>query len=60
MTFYKECPGGDLGLTSIGESPLKMHFPKHFQKKILHINLQTEWLRKTAQNHNVKHVIIMD
>ena len=21
-----------------------MHFPKHFQEKILHINLQSEWL----------------
>ncbi len=60
MTFFKECPGGDLSLTSIGESPLKMHFPKHFQEKISHCSLQSEWLRKTAQNHNVKHVIIMD
>ncbi len=43
MTFFKECPVCDLSLTSIGESPLKMHFPKHFQEKILHINLQSEW-----------------
>lgn len=35
MTFYKECPIGDLSLTSIGESPLKMHFPEYFQEKSL-------------------------
>jgi len=37
-----------------------MNFPEHFQEKISHCSLQSEWLRKTAQNHNVKHVIIMD
>jgi hypothetical protein len=33
MTFYQEYQSGDLGLTSIDESPMKMHFPEHFQKK---------------------------
>jgi hypothetical protein len=60
MTFYKECLGGDLSLKSICESPMEMHFPEYFQEKILNGRLQSEWLRKTAQNHNVKHVIIMD
>ena len=33
MTFFKECPVYDLSLTSIDESPMKMHFPEYFQKK---------------------------
>lgn len=36
MTFFKECPGCDLGLTSMGEFAMKMHFPEHFQEKIFH------------------------
>lgn len=48
MIFYQECQRGNLGLTSIGESPIKMHFPEHFQEKILHINLQSEWLQKNS------------
>jgi hypothetical protein len=60
MTFYKECPGGDLSLTSIGESPMEMHFPEYFQEKISPCSLQSEWRRKTAQNHNGNYEIIMD
>jgi len=44
MTFCKECPGGDLSLTSIGESPMKMHFPEYFQEKISPCSLQSEGL----------------
>ena len=44
MTFYQQCLGGDLNLTSIGESPMNMHFPEHFQEKILNGRLQSEWL----------------
>ena len=44
VTFYQECLGGDLNLTSIGESPMNMHFPEHFQEKILNGRLQNEWL----------------
>ena len=44
VTFYQEYFGGDLNLTCIGESPMKMHFPEHFQEKILNGRLQSEWL----------------
>jgi PhnB protein len=44
MIFYRECLGGTLQLTSVGESPVNMHFPEHFQEKILHGRLQSEWV----------------
>lgn len=44
MTFHQKCLDGDLSLTCIGESPMKMYFPTHFQEKILNGKLQSEWL----------------
>jgi hypothetical protein len=44
MTFYKECSNSDLSLTSIGESPMEMHFPEYFQEKISPCSLQSAWL----------------
>lgn len=39
MTFYRECFGGELSLTVVGESPMKDMFPAEHRDKILHADL---------------------
>lgn len=36
MTFYKECLGGELNLTTVGQSPAAAQMPPHMADFILH------------------------
>lgn len=40
MNFYKDCLGGDLTLTTVGESPMAAQMPPNMQNSILHSSLQ--------------------
>lgn len=40
MTFYKECLGGELTLTPVGETPLASQMPPHMKDAILHSELK--------------------
>lgn len=44
MEFYQSCLGGQLQLTSVGDSPLKNMLPESFQNKILNGRLQSDWV----------------
>ena len=44
MEFYKSCLGGQLQLTSVGDSPLKNMLPENFHKKTLNGRLQSDWV----------------
>lgn len=39
MNFYKDSIGGELTLTSVGESPMAAQMPPHMQDAILHSSL---------------------
>ncbi len=55
MTFYKECLGGELDITTVGESTMAAQFPPDKQDKVLHSQLQSgsieisasDWLHPT-------------
>ena len=36
MTFYKECPGGELTLMTVGESPAAAQMPHQAKDSIMH------------------------
>jgi len=39
MTFYKACFGGELTMTTLGDSPVKGLFPSEQQNKVVHSRL---------------------
>jgi PhnB protein len=39
MTFYKECLGGELVLTKLGETPMKAQFPSEKHERIINARL---------------------
>jgi len=53
LEFYQSCLGGNLQLTTVGDSPMKQMMPETFHHKILHGRLQSDrvdiatsdWLR---------------
>lgn len=44
MEFYQSCLGGQLQLTSVGDSPLKNMMPESFHRKTLNGRLQSDWV----------------
>ena len=53
MEFYKSCFGGDLSMTTVGESPMKGVFPESMHKRVVNAKLvsgninisASDWLR---------------
>ncbi|PWT78752.1 MAG: VOC family protein [Chloroflexi bacterium] len=41
MTFYKSCLGGELSITTVGDSPMKAGFPPEQQGKVVNARLQS-------------------
>ncbi|MDA4112912.1 MAG: VOC family protein [Thaumarchaeota archaeon] len=39
MSFYQECLGGDLTLTTVGETPMAKQMPAEAQEQIMHATL---------------------
>ncbi|MEP7373948.1 MAG: VOC family protein [Chitinophagaceae bacterium] len=48
MNFYKECLGGELLLTVVGESPVASQVPPSIKDHILHSSLKTDDLEIMA------------
>jgi len=42
MNFYRECPGGELILQTVGASPLAAQMPQQMKAYILHATLTAE------------------
>ena len=55
MTFYKACLGGELTITTLGDSPMKGQFPAEQQNKVVNSRLTSgaidlsasDWLHPT-------------
>lgn len=55
MTFYKQCLGGELDITTVGESTMAAQFPSDKQDKVVYARLQSgpveisasDWLHPT-------------
>jgi PhnB protein len=55
MTFYKACLGGELTITTLGDSPMKGQFPPEQQNKVVNSRLTSgaidlsasDWLHPT-------------
>ena len=53
MEFYKSCFGGELSMTTVGESPMKAIFPESMHKRVVNAKLvsgninisASDWLR---------------
>ena len=41
MTFYKECLGGELTLSKLGDTPMKAMFPPEKHERIINANLKS-------------------
>jgi PhnB protein len=41
MTFYKECLGGELTLTILGDTPMKAQFPPEKHSRIIYAQLKS-------------------
>lgn len=39
MEFYKQCLGGDLTMTKVGETPMAKQMPPEMQEKVMHASL---------------------
>ncbi len=48
MNFYKDCLGGELTMTVVGESPAASQVPPEMQDQLLHSALKTEELEIMA------------
>lgn len=52
MEFYHSCFGGDLSITTVGETPMKDHMPPAQHRKVVHAQIKsgavafsaTDWL----------------
>ncbi len=57
MDFYKECFGGELKSTTVGDSPAKEQFPPALHERVLNANLvsdlvdisASDWLHPTEK-----------
>jgi len=55
MKFYRKCLGGELTLTKLGDTPIKVQFPPEKHNKIINAHLKsgsiefsaTDWLHPT-------------
>lgn len=50
MTFYQGVFGGDLVMTSVGESPMKGMFPEVMHSRIVHAKLKSQRLEISASD----------
>ncbi|HSX52880.1 MAG TPA: VOC family protein [Patescibacteria group bacterium] len=50
LNFYKECLGGELDITTVGESTMSAQFPSDKQNKIVHAQLQSGPIEITASD----------
>ncbi|MGZ4204075.1 MAG: hypothetical protein ACXVES_02115, partial [Actinomycetota bacterium] len=56
MTFYRECLGGELTLTKLGDTPMKDQFPPEKHNRIINAHLRsgdleisaTDWMASPA------------
>ena len=39
MEFYRQCLGGNLTVTKVGETPMATQMPPEMQQKVMHANL---------------------
>lgn len=57
MELYKNCFGGELSMTNVGDSPMKKKFPESMHKRVLNAKLvsgninisASDWLRPTEK-----------
>jgi PhnB protein len=57
MTFYQACLGGELTITTLGDTPMKDHTPPGQHAKVVHAHLKsgviefstTDWLHPTRE-----------
>lgn len=50
MEFYRSVLGGELTMTTVGESPMKSAFPVGMHSKVLHARLQGPWVDISASD----------
>ena len=48
MTFYHQCIGGELTLTPLGDTPMKMQFPKEKHNRIIYAQLKNNQIDFSA------------
>ncbi len=48
MTFYHQCLGGELRLTPLGDTPMKVQFPKEKHKRIINAYLKSGGIEISA------------
>src|SRR5215469_9351574 len=56
MTFYHQCPGGELTLTKLGDTPMKNQFPPEKHNRMINAHLKsgaiefsaTDWMASPA------------
>jgi len=48
MTFYQKCLGGELTLTKLGDTPMKVQFPKEKHHRIINAHLKSGDLEISA------------
>jgi PhnB protein len=67
MSFYKECLGGELLLTVVGESPVANQMPPQYKDQILHSSLKageleimaTDMQPETLNEGNAVHLCLV-
>lgn len=50
MSFYKSCLGGELTLTTVGDSPMKAKFPAEQHAKIVNARLKSGAIEMSASD----------
>ncbi len=50
MTFYKECLGGKLEISTVGDSPMSAQMPKEAQNNVMHSTLTAEGISLMASD----------
>jgi PhnB protein len=48
MTFYKDCLGGELTLTKVGDTPMKQQFPPEKHNRIIYAQLKNNQIDLSA------------
>src|SRR5215471_3679277 len=57
MAFYQQCLGGELAITTLGDTPMKAQVPKEMHHKVTHAHLKstsiefsaTDWMHPTRK-----------
>lgn len=52
MTFYQQCLGGELQLSTFGESPMAAQMPAEAQQRVMHASLTHDALELMASDTN--------